>query len=219
MPVSLSFLNTGNTTWTPGAGYALAVITDGCSLAPSNRVPITSPASVQPGEIGTFNVVFNSIPAPNACDIEFRMVEEFVEFFGATHTLNIPIVAGTNDAQFVSHTLPTSFPPSSGYYISFTFRNLGTKGWFAGSNHALKVSSDVCSLFAASTYPVDGNNVTLTNQNYGFTVFVSTPPTDGSCSFDLQMTEIGDGDFGAIFNGVLNVESPPNAVRDWTRYE
>jgi len=219
LPVSISFLNSGDTTWTSGTGFALGVITDSCSLAPANRVPISSPASVAPGAVGRFEVMLNAMGAPGSCDIEFRMVEEFVEFFGATHSLSIPIVAGTNDAQFMNNTLPPSIAPSTGQYISFIVRNLGNKAWFTGSNHALKVISDACGLFGEGSYAAEGDGVTLMNQNRTFMTFIQTPASDGACAFQLQMTETGVGDFGPVFDGMLNVATPPNAVRGWASYE
>lgn len=67
-------------------------------------------------------------------------------------------------------------------------RNLGNQAWFAGSNHELKVNFDACGLFASSTYPIEGNEVTFSNENRVFTILLQVPPAEGSCAFGFQMT-------------------------------
>lgn len=99
--VGITLQNLGNTTWSAANLYALGVTADACGAANGgiNRVPPTGGESVAPGLLHQFVVEIKAPAAPGACSLQFRMVQEFVEFFGDTVAISFESAAIPNAAE------------------------------------------------------------------------------------------------------------------------
>jgi RHS repeat-associated protein len=92
--VSVIMRNTGTTTWSPGT-YRLGSQNPGDNytwMSGTNRVNLAS--AVAPGQQYqfTFQVV---APAPGSYSMQWRMVQEYVEWFGGTSSTPVTVVSAT----------------------------------------------------------------------------------------------------------------------------
>ena len=93
----INIRNTGNTAWVPGGNHSLAIINDSCSILNVTRVvPNTT---VYPNQAYQFMMQFVAPLTEGPCDVSFRMVEEFIEFFGPTLNLTINVVVPPNTSR------------------------------------------------------------------------------------------------------------------------
>jgi len=89
--------NTGNTAWFPGSNHSLAVLDGACmGFAPGNRLTVRAGESVMPGQNYSFFVHLTAPGDVGPCGIQFRMVEEFVEFFGDTVSAEVNVEVPAN---------------------------------------------------------------------------------------------------------------------------
>jgi hypothetical protein len=91
-PVTVTMLNQGTTTWTPGQAYRLGSQNPHDNtiwLTTTNRVGLPG-ASVSPGATTTFSFVVTAPSSPGSYNFQWRMVQDGVEWFGAM-TPNIPV--------------------------------------------------------------------------------------------------------------------------------
>jgi len=128
--------NTGTTTWTPGA-YFLG------SQSPENnwtwgraRVDLDTP--VAPGQRKNFTFTIEAPTAPGLYEFEWRMVQEYYEWFGENSTqLGVRVLAPTNGARFITFSVPPSFYPGETKAVSITMENTGTTTWTPSGNYFL----------------------------------------------------------------------------------
>ncbi|HEY8462070.1 MAG TPA: NBR1-Ig-like domain-containing protein, partial [Blastocatellia bacterium] len=91
--VTVTMLNQGTTTWTPEQEYRLGAQNPHDNtiwLTTTNRVNLSPGESVSPGATVTFSFVVKAPGSPGSYNFQWRMVQEFVERFGAT-TPNVPV--------------------------------------------------------------------------------------------------------------------------------
>jgi hypothetical protein len=217
VPVAITIKNTGNTAWTAAAGYSLAVITDACGLAPGTRLGIDAAVTVEPNQSYAFTTLLTGPAATGTCAIEFRMVLEFVTFFGETLTLNPEIVPPLNDATPVSNTVPLTMAPGQSLGVGITFKNTGNTTWL-GPNYALSVRSDTRGLFNTTRMEVPSWDAVVPNKSEQFIGYITAPLTLGPCIVTLRPVE-GDTAFGTALTLNVSVVTPPNAAEDWRFYE
>lgn len=99
--IGISFLNSGNTTWSAEGNYSLSVIEDACSIlgGPGTRIPI------EPGILVTKNLPYQfltTITAPistGSCSVKVRMAEQGLGAFGDTMTLSTSIESPPNSTR------------------------------------------------------------------------------------------------------------------------
>ncbi len=135
--VSITVENTGGTTWTPSGKYFLG------SQNPENnynwglnRVSVGNP--VPPGQQKTFHFTITAPATQDTYNFQWRMLEEYVEFFGdATPNLTIAVVAPWNDARFVGQTVPSHILPGASADVTVTMRNTGSSTWDPGAQFFL----------------------------------------------------------------------------------
>ena len=92
--VSVVMKNTGTSTWTSAAGYALGSQNpqDNTTWGLS-RAPVTQ--SVAPGADATFNISVTAPAAPGTYNFQWRMVREGAEWFGASTTnVSVSVLPG-----------------------------------------------------------------------------------------------------------------------------
>jgi hypothetical protein len=137
--VSVSMKNTGSGTWSPAANYLLG------SQDPLDnrrwggaRAALGGP--VPPGGLGTFSFQVTAPPTAGTYAFQWRMVQEYVAWFGP-QTPNVTVaVAGApprNDAQVTAQSAPAKMTTGQSYNVSVTMKNIGTTTWSAGASYML----------------------------------------------------------------------------------
>lgn len=89
VPFSVTVRNIGTATWSAADGYKLATTLDPCDVAPFNRLLLADGAMVPPNSEVVFTGTLEMPDANQVCSVGFRMVREFVEFFGPTVGVDI----------------------------------------------------------------------------------------------------------------------------------
>ncbi len=116
----------------------------------------------------------------------------------------------SNNAAFVSQSVPTTMTAGQAYSVSVTMGNTGTTTWNANSTYKL-----------GSQNPQDNatwglNRVTLSssvlpNANATFTFSVTAPATAGSYNFQWRMLQEGAGYFGASSTNIVVSVTPASS--------
>jgi hypothetical protein len=206
--VSVTMRNTGTTTWTTSGAYRLG------SQNPQDNSTwglsrVNLPGSVAPATDITFTFNVTAPSTPGTYNFQWRMVQDGVGFFGLAST-NVAVTVnggggggGTNDAQFVSQSVPSSLNTGQSTNVSVTMRNSGTTTWTVGTYKLGSVGSSVWGVsevnLAASVSP--GSEVT-------FSFNITAPSSAGPYNFQWRMLQVGVGYFGAPSTNVsINVTS------------
>jgi aqualysin 1 len=199
--VSVTMKNTGPTTWPAGSGYGLG------SQNPQDNMTwgigrIAVPFDVAPGSLVTFAFNITAPTTPGTYNFQWRMLQEFVQWFGDM-TANVPItvLAPSNQAMFVSQSVPSSMYVSEPYDVSITMKNTGTTTWQAGTNYRL-----------GSQNPQDNqtwgwSRITLAGPvppggQVTFTFTVTAPKKSGTYNFQWRMVQDGVEWFGDFTTNV-----------------
>jgi len=212
-PVSVTMLNQGTTTWTPGQAYRLGSQNpqDNTTWLTTNRVGLLPGASVSPGATTTFSFVVTAPSSPGSYNFQWQMVQEGVEWFGAkTPNVAIQVVPRNDSAEFVSQTAPSVMEAGAAYSVSLTFRNTGNTTWTAANLYRL-----------GSQNPQDNGTWGLGRVNLGagelvlpsalktFSFQVVAPSTPGSYNFQWRMVRDGVNWFGAASTNLVVVTFSP----------
>lgn len=191
--VSVTMKNTGLVTWTAGQNYRLGPQPDGLTWGVSR---ITVPYDVAPGSFVTFTFNVTAPSVPGVYNFRWRMLQEGVQWFGdVTDIVPVTVLAPSNQAMFVSQTVPRPMNVSEYYTVSVTMKNVGTTTWQAGTNYRL-----------GSQNPQDNtrwgiNRVPLPHSvppgaQVTFTFLVFSPVKAGSYNFQWRMVQDGVEWFG-----------------------
>ncbi len=90
---SFAFRNTGTTTWTAAEGYRLGSMQE--LQWGQGRVDLPAGTHVAPGATHTFEVTLTAPGTPGEFDLQWRMVHEHIEWFGATSPLVRMTIGGS----------------------------------------------------------------------------------------------------------------------------
>jgi hypothetical protein len=96
--VGITIRNTGNVPWHTDSGHALAVVDSTCMIPSATRIVVREGDIVLPGATYQFILALRAPAEPGMCEIQFQMVQEFVEFFGEPLTAMVEIVSPPNAA-------------------------------------------------------------------------------------------------------------------------
>ena len=212
-PVSLSFRNTGTTTWTPAGSYALASLNPADNLNwGGNRVALAQ--TVAPGETALFNFNVVAPSSPGNYDFQWRLLQNGVGPFGSpSDNLVISVTAlpqpVTNHATFVSASVPTIMAFGETNLVTVRMRNSGTTTWTPQAGYSLASENP------ANNTTWGGNRATFEGfvapgavADFNFTVVA--PTNVGSYNFQWQMNIDSSGRFGELSsNLVIQVTGPP----------
>ncbi len=126
--VSVTMVNTGNTTWTSGGGYKLG------SQNPQDnttwgfgRVPL--PTSVSPGGNATYNFNVTAPSAPGSYNFQWKSVREGVAWFGqlcpnvAVTVIGTPPGASTCSVAYMGQTGTVTVAPGQWGNVTWTATN------------------------------------------------------------------------------------------------
>lgn len=135
--VSLTYQNTGNTTWTPGGNYMLG------SQNPENnwiwgvnRVAVN--ATVAPSQQYTFS--FSVVaPAAGKYSVQWKMVSD--QWFGEHASSTVTVVPATNNAQIIAQSVTGKMINGQSYPASIKVKNTGNTIWFAGGEYPYRLGS------------------------------------------------------------------------------
>jgi alkylated DNA repair dioxygenase AlkB len=207
--VSVTMLNTGDTTWSPGGLYRLG------AQAPQDNTTwgtarIELPNPVAPGQSVTFNFAATAPSAVGTYNFQWRMVQDMVEWFG-DYSDSVAVKDGDNDAVVVSQNVPSTMVPGQSYPVSITVQNTGNTTWIAANQYRLGAQNPQDNAtwgFARVELPNDVSpGVTVT---FNFTV--TAPPTVGTYDFQWQMVEDLVEWFGQPSSDVAVRDGVNNAV-------
>jgi len=217
MPMSLAFTNVGNTPWSDTGQYALAVQADPCGITSGNLIELEDEETVLPGNPVDFNLILSASTTLGPCNLQFQMSHNGVPF-GEILSVSPEVVAAVNNADFISHALPTTMPPNTSLTYSLNFKNTGNTAWLPSSPHALGVfTSDACNLFSQTRFqPAEP---VLPNKNFTAFVHITSPAAPAECTFTLQMVEELVEWFGDPLTHTITIADPPNAASNWAIYQ
>ena len=206
--VSVRMRNTGTTTWTPDAGYVL-----GAQNPPGNTTwgvsQVPAPSPVTPGAEIIFNFNITAPATPGVYNFQWQMLRNGVGYFGQITpnvAVNVGSGTGTNDASYLSQTVPTTVLAGASFGVTITMHNAGDTTWTNETGYRL-----------GSQNPQDNatwgtNRITLPGpvapgQNVTFGFNVTAPATAGTYNFQWQMVQDGVAYFGQMTPNVAIVVS------------
>jgi putative Ig domain-containing protein/matrixin/Ig-like domain-containing protein/S-layer family protein len=201
---NVKFLNTGTQTWS-GSNFWLVsqnpalnqtwggngVPLSAYSIAPGQQLDLTFTAFA-PSQSGTYN-------------FQWQLYQNGgVGFFGemtANVAIQVGTVTATDDAVFVSQSVPTSMAMGQGYSVTVTMQNSGTTTWSAASGYKLASQNAVDN----TTWGM--NRVSLPGSvapgaQVSFTFNVNAPTVTNSYNFQWRMIHEGSASFGAMSTNV-----------------
>jgi uncharacterized protein affecting Mg2+/Co2+ transport len=201
----VTFINTGNTTWTEAELYRLGSQGPQDNQiwgATTGRTKLS--VSVYPGESYTFTIPCVAPTVAGTYNFEQRMVKENVEWFGASSKVAIIVkaiptpAAGTNNSQFISWNPPSSVKVGQSFTVSVTYQNTGANTWTATGNYKLGSMSprDNTTWGSNRTYMSKTASVPFKG-TYTFTISCKAPLTAGTYQFQSQMVKDPVAWFGA----------------------
>jgi endonuclease/exonuclease/phosphatase family metal-dependent hydrolase len=209
--VVVRMVNTGSATWVPGAYFLGSQSPENNWTWGSARVELDVP--VGPGQQRNFLFTIVAPMEPGLYAFEWRMVEEYVEWFGDYSTqLGIRVVAPSNRSRFLSFSVPPSFLPGETKQVSITMENNGSTTWTPGSHFLGSQNPE-------NNYTWDRNRVSVGSpvapgQQKTFTFDVTAPFTPNVYGFQWQMLEEGREWFGdKTPNLPTSVVAPVNRAR------
>jgi RHS repeat-associated protein len=207
-PVSVTFQNTGTSTWTAATNYKLGSINPTSNTRWGlNRVVV--PHDVLPSENVTFNFTVTAPTTQGMHDFQWQMLREGVQWIpAAMPNFKLAVGSGINSAEFVSQSVTTSMAANQAYPVSVTMKNNGSSTWTPGD------------YYLRSQNPQDNlnwgvNRVDLTSpvapgESFTFN-FSVTPPVNGNLYFQWQMA-VNGVNIGALTPSVTVAVSGTNAV-------
>ncbi|HYP27184.1 MAG TPA: NBR1-Ig-like domain-containing protein [Blastocatellia bacterium] len=209
--VSVTMRNTGSTNWEAGTYKLGSQNPSGNTTWGFSQVNLTS--AVAPGAQKTFTFNVTAPPGAGSYNFQWRMLEDATGWFGATSTnvsVNVTGGAGggTDDASFVSQSVPTSMNSGDVVRVSVRMRNSGTNTWTAGTyklgsqNPGDNMNWGMNRVSLPSSVAPGGSAI--------FTFDVTAPSSGGPFNFQWRMFKEGMGFFGGMSTNVpINVNGPP----------
>ena len=183
---SFTMENTGITTWSTASGYNLM------SINPNNNTTwgqshliLSGSTSVSPGQQAALTAPCTAPIMPGSYMMQWQMNKSGTVFGETTPSLNINVVQGPDDAQWVStSSLPSTVGAGTTFSATITMKNLGTATWSSAYALLAVPTSNwgVPSIAAATVAP---------NANGTFTATFTAPSSPGAYSFRWRMSHSG----------------------------
>jgi len=136
--VSITMQNTGTLPWSQSNKYLLAP-QDGSYVWGTTRGELPS-SPVLPGATMTIDFPMTAPSTPGTYLFQWRMVQEFVEWFGTPTTavmVTVTAPPSNNNARMISQSVPTSVVAGQTYPVSITMQNTGTLPWNQSAKYIL----------------------------------------------------------------------------------
>ena len=209
-PVSLTFSNTGNTTWDPTNGkyVLLAVNPVNNETWVYSRIPLSGP--VAPGQQTTVAWTTRAPSTPGTYNFQWIILQEGVELIG-TPSNNVAVVvsapAPVNGAQVLSF-LVSPMTQGQNATVTVTLQNTGGTTWSAGSNYKLG-SQNPGENLTWGVQRIDLASDVAPGQSYTF-AFPITAPAAGTYTMQWQMMQRYVEWFGGVASAPVTVNPPPS---------
>ncbi|MEW6211010.1 MAG: putative Ig domain-containing protein [Acidobacteriota bacterium] len=207
--VNFSWVNNGTQTWNGSSGFQLrSQNPTGNSTWGGNQVNFTG-FSWAAGQTMNVTVTFYAPTTPGTYNFQWQTYQSGVGYFGQPSTnasIQVGSGGGTDNASFISQSVPGSMTTGQSYNVSVTMQNTGTTTWAAGTYQL------------GSQNPQDNttwglNRVSLPSSvapgsSVVITFAITAPASAGTYNFQWRMHN-GTSFFGATSTNVaVNVTSP-----------
>jgi RHS repeat-associated protein len=208
--VAVTMKNTGSATWPAGGAYLLG------SQNPQDNARwggarAALGAAVQPGGQGTFSFQVTAPATPGSYGFQWRMVQEFVTWFGPL-TPNVAVTVGgatpRNDAQVTAQSAPAQMTAGKSYNVSVTVKNTGGTTWKSADAYVLGAQNPQDNRLWNASGRVTLGATVAPGQQYTFS-FPVVAPAPGAYSMQWRMLREGAGWFGGTSSSPVTV---PGAV-------
>jgi uncharacterized membrane protein len=187
--VHVTVQNTGTTTWSLADGYKLGAVGDSDPFA-STRILLDPSDFIAPGGSKTFTFTMTAPSTPGSYVTEWRMVREFVAWFGTTLTVAVVVqgAAGQYGATVTSNDMPTIMSAGQTYTVHIAVQNTGSNTWTADWNYKLGFVGDHPP-FGPSRILLDQSASVAPGQQYIFTFTIIAPNTPGTYTMQYRMVQ------------------------------
>jgi hypothetical protein len=185
--VHVTVQNMGTTTWTAAAGYKLGAVGDSDPFAPT-RILLDPSDSIGSGQSKTFTFTMTAPSTAGSYVTDWRMVREFVAWFGATLTVQVTVeaAAGQYGAVITANDMPTSMIAGQTYTVHIAVQNTGTNTWTAADGYKLGAAGDV-NPFGPTRILLDPSDSIATGQSKTFTFTLTAPSTPRTYTVTWRM--------------------------------
>ncbi|MHC1656263.1 RHS repeat domain-containing protein [Stenotrophomonas riyadhensis] len=210
---TVTFRNTGNTTWRSGGGYRLgqaeAYVLDATLLGIAE---VSVPHDVAPG--GTVTFSFNGTAAkengPNT--IQWQMNRNGVRFGSTSNEQKFETTGRLNRGVMYQQEVPTSMEAGRTYRVKLKFTNTGNTTWSASAGYALGSWNPNDNLrWGRARVPMPNDVIPQLPAFFEFDVVAPSLP--GVYSFQWRLLEEGKEWFGRESDNVqVTVNGPPSKV-------
>jgi hypothetical protein len=220
--VSITMKNIGTTTWTKAARFKLGTQNpqDNRIWAGITRQYLSDADEIHPGQSKTFKFNITAPKTPGIYDFQWRMVHEGVEWFGDyTQNARISVKMPTNNARFISQSVPKTLSPGETETVSITLENSGDTTWTKNQNYKLGTQNPQDNrLWTGTTrqYLADVDRIE-SGRKKTFSFDILAPVTLGFYNFQWRMVQDGVEWFGDFTpNAVIEVKkgTQPPASND-----
>jgi PA14 domain-containing protein/purple acid phosphatase-like protein/Ig-like domain-containing protein len=203
--VTVSMLNQGITTWTPGQAYRLGSQNpqDNTIWMTTNRVLLPG-NSISPGATATFSFVVTAPSSPGSYNFQWQMVQDGLEWFGAkTPNIAVQVVPRNDNATFISQTVPSVMLAGGAYSVSITFQNTGNTTWTAANQYRLGSQNPTNNgTWGPGRVYLEASELVAPGAFKTFSFQVVAPSTPGSYNFQWQMLRELVNWFGAASTNI-----------------
>ncbi|HTG14382.1 MAG TPA: NBR1-Ig-like domain-containing protein [Blastocatellia bacterium] len=195
--VSVTFNNTGSTTWAAGSYLLTSLNPQGNGTWGLTQVQLAS--AVAPGANRTFTFNITAPSSAGTYNFQWGMIQSGVGLFGSPSTnVAVNVTGGGggagNQAQFVSQTVPGAWVAGQTYSVIVRMKNTGTTSWIP-SSHKLGSQNPANNMTWGRNRATITKNVTPGSTAI-FTFTVTVPIAAGTYNFQWQMIQEGVAFFG-----------------------
>jgi uncharacterized membrane protein len=198
--VNFSWTNNGSQTWSGSGGFHLRSQNPaGNTTWGTSQIDFTG--SLLPGQTMNSNITFIAPTTPGTYNFQWQTYQDGVGYFGQAST-NVSIQVGasaTDNAAFVTQSVPSSMTAGQSYAVSVTMQNTGTTTWAAGSYQLGSQNPQDNTTWGLNRVSLAGS--VAPGASATFTFNVTAPATAGTYNFQWRMVN-GATFFGAASTNV-----------------
>jgi hypothetical protein len=230
--VTVVMKNTGTTTWTIGETYHLRSQNPEKNFTWGvDRADLATADAIAPGQSKTFTWSVTAPGTAGTYNFQWQMRRSSTDQWFGDLTPNVAVVVsttpppppppptpgGTNLAEFVSQSVPTSMTAGTDVQVTVTLRNAGTTTWTNAGGYRLssRGARDNTVWGLNRVYLAPGDAI-APGQTHTFTFDVTAPAAAGSYPMSWSMVQEGVDWFNAVTPvvdvTVTAVGAPPPAV-------
>ena len=215
--VSVTFQNSGSSTWTKAGLYRLGDATSTPGTWNVVRADLSSTESVSSGQSKTFTFNVLAPSTAGTYNFQWRMVQENVAWFGDLSPKVSVTVSGAapRNASYVSQTVPSTVTTGASFPVSITMRNTGSNAWTLAGLYRLgdrSVNSPAIS-WGTSRADLTSAETIGNGQAKTFSFTATAPATPGTYKFQWQMVQENVAWFGDLTPvSTITVAAPVESV-------